>query len=229
MALSVAMTMGLYARQRTGKGQYIESTMLSANAYANADDFYQHQGKTPRRLPDPQGYGLDALYRLYRTSDGWVFLACPFDHEWPTLCQALRRNDLARNPRFATQKARLQHDDALAKELAAVFAERRALDWEKTLTSLDVACVKAEDRGMFHFYDEDPHVRENAFTTEVNSTRWGTFWRYSPLLRFSNMEGRAGPGILKGEHTQQILSEMGYAKTEITDMRARGIVDWEEP
>ena len=229
MALSVAMTMGLYARQRTGKGQYIESTMLSANAYANADDFYQHQGKPPRRLPDPQGYGIDALYRLYRASDGWVFLACPFDHEWPTLCQALRRTDLARDPRFATHKARLQHDDALAEELAAVFAERRALDWEKTLTSLDVACVKAEDRGMFHFYDEDPHVRENAFTTEVNSARWGTFWRYSPLLRFSNMEGRAGPGILKGEHTQQILSEMGYAEAEITDMRARGIVDWEEP
>ena len=77
MVNAVGLILGLYARERTGRAQYIESTMIAANAYANADDFYWYQGKLPRRLPDPGGYGLDALYRLYHAKSGWVFLACP--------------------------------------------------------------------------------------------------------------------------------------------------------
>ena len=64
MVNSVGLILGLYARERTGKAQYVESTMIAANAYANADDFFWPQGKLPRRLPDRDGYGLDALYRL---------------------------------------------------------------------------------------------------------------------------------------------------------------------
>ena len=59
--------------------------MIAANAYANIDDFYWHEGKHPRPLPDGDGYGLHALYRLYRAKTGWVFLACPFEAEWRRL------------------------------------------------------------------------------------------------------------------------------------------------
>ena len=229
MALSAAMVMGLYARERTGRGQYIESSMLGANAYANADDFYSHEGKPPRRMPDPKGYGLDALYRLYRASDGWVFLACPFDDEWQALCEAVGRPDLLSDPRFADRESRLANDEALSQELGAVLAGRDALEWEALLTSVDVACVKVEDRGMFHFHDEDEHIRANGFTTEVEHGRWGRFWRYSPLVRFSGMEGKAGPGILKGQHTRPILSDLGYDDGAIADLRTNGIVDWDTP
>jgi len=82
MVNAVGLVLGLYARERTGQAQYVESTMINANAYLNIDDFYWHEGKQPRPLPDPEGYGLHALYRLYRASEGWVFLACLFDDEW---------------------------------------------------------------------------------------------------------------------------------------------------
>jgi crotonobetainyl-CoA:carnitine CoA-transferase CaiB-like acyl-CoA transferase len=230
MAISVAVLLGLYARERTGKAQYIEATMLAANAYAHADDFFWYEGKPPRSLPDASGYGLHALYRLYRAQQGgWVFLACPFEEEWQALCHTIGRLDLLGDARFATPEARREHDETLAQELSQVFVTREALDWEKVLSAADVACVQAEDRGPYHFFAEDPHVQENSFTTEVESPRIGTFWRYSPLLAFSRTPGKVGPGILKGQHTQAILREMGYSEEQVHVFKERGVVDWEEP
>ena len=229
MGNSVGMLLGLYARERTGKGQYIESTMLGNNAYANVDDFYWHEGKPPRPTPDREGYGLNALYRLYPAETGWVFLACPFEEEWHALCRTIGRPDLLEDPRFATREARAEHDAALAEELQREFAARGPLEWEKLLTDADVACVRAEDRGMYQFYSDDAHVKENEFITEVEAPRLGKFWRYSPLLRFSRTPGTVGPGCLKGQHTQSILQELGYGEVETRDLKERGVVDWEAP
>ena len=228
MVNSVGLVLGLYARERTGKAQYVESTMIAANAYANADDFYWHQGKDSRRLPDRDGYGLDALYRLYRAKGGWVFLACPFEEEWQALCKAIGRPDLLEDTRFSTRTAREKHDDALIEELTRVFSASEPLKWEKLLTNADVACVKAEDRGMYHFFNEDSHVRENGFLQQVEATRHGEFWRYTPVVGFSATEGKAGPAPLRGEHTRPVLKELGYTDDQIQEYKQRGIVDWEE-
>ncbi|RUA30705.1 MAG: hypothetical protein DSY78_08475 [Chloroflexi bacterium] len=228
MVNAVGLVLGLYARERTGKAQYVESTMIAANAYANSDDFYWHQGRDSRRLPDRDGYGLDALYRLYRAKGGWVFLACPFEEEWQALCRTIGRPDLLEDSRFSTRTAREKHDDALIEELTRVFSAREPLEWEKLLTDADVACVKAEDRGMYHFFNEDSHVRETGFLTQVEATRHGEFWRYTPVVGFSATEGKAGPAPLRGEHTRPVLKELGYTDDQIQDYKQRGIVDWEE-
>ncbi len=228
MVNAVGLVLGLYARERTGRAQYVESTMIAANAYANVDDFYWHEGKLPRPLPDGDGHGLHALYRLYPAKTGWVFLACPFEDEWEALCRTIDRNDLLDDPRFATPEMRQKHDDSLAGELARVFADEEPPHWEKLLTAADVACVKAEDRGMYFFFNEDPHVRENGLLTQVEAPRYGEFWRYSPVVDFSDTTGRVGPGPLKGQHTRPILRELGYADDQIHDFKQRKVVDWEE-
>ncbi len=228
MVNAVGLVLGLYARERSGEGQYVESTMISANAYANVDDFYWHEGKQARPLPDRDGYGLHALYRLYQAMTGWVFLACPFDDEWEALCQALARPDLLSDPRFATRQAREKHDDALIDELSQIFAAEDPLHWERLLAVADVACVKAEDRGMYYFFNEDTHVRENGLLTQVEAPRFGEFWRYSPVVEFSDTSGRVGPGPLKGQHTRPILRELGYTDEQIHDLKQQKVVDWEE-
>ena len=168
------------------------------------------------------------MYRLYHAESGWVFLACPFEEEWEALCRTIGRPDLLQDPRFATLEARERHDDALIDELAQVFSTREPLDWEKLLTGADVACVKAEDRGMYYFFNEDPHVGENGFLIQVEATRHGQFWRYAPVVGFSESAGKAGPAPLKGEHTRPVLQELGYTDDQIRDFKERGIVDWEE-
>ena len=228
MVNAVGLVLGLYARERTGSAQYVESTMINANAYLNIDDFYWHEGKQPRPLPDRGGYGLHALYRLYQARTGWVFLACPFDDEWDSLCLAIDRPDLLQDPRFATSEAREKHDDALAEELSRLFATEDPTHWENLLAAADVACVKAEDRGMYYFFNDDPHVRENDILSRVEAPRFGEFWRYSPVVSFSETSGRAGPGPLRGQHTRPILRELGYGDDQIRDLKARRVVDWEE-
>ena len=229
MVTATAITMALYARQRLGTPQYVETTMIGANAYVNADDFFDYDGRPPRPVQDKDGYGLDACQRLYQASDGWVFLMCPFEDEWQRLCQALERADLLEDARFATSVSRRTNDDALASELAAVFIKHRALEWEEMLTPADVGCVQVEDRGMYHFFSEDPHAEQNALTVQVEHPRFGKFWRYGPVLEFSKTSCTVGPGILKGQHTMQILNELGYTADQIHQMKTAGVIDWEDP
>ena len=229
MVTATAITMALYGRRRYETPQYVETTMIGANAYVNADDFYDYDGRTPRVTSDADGYGLGALHRLYQASDGWIFLSCPFDDEWRRLCAALDRPDLIDDPRFALADARGSNDEALASELSAIFSAKPALEWEHLLTAVDVGCVQTEDRGMYFFFAEDPHVGENNLTVDVYHPRFGPFWRYAPVLEFSETSCVAGPGIVRGEHTLPILAELGYSESEAHRLRAAGVLDWEEP
>ena len=91
----------------------------------------------------------------------------------------------------------------------------------------ELACVKVEDRSMFHFFDEDVHVRQNGFTTEVHHPRFGSFWHHSPVLAFSRTPGSAASGILRGQHTIPILKELGYSEAELHALGASRVLDWE--
>ena len=228
MVTATAITMALYARQRHGDEQYVETTMIGSNAYVNADHFFDYEGRPPRPVIDADGYGTSALFRLYETLGGWVFLACPFEDEWLRLCSALGRPDLLEDPRFITPDARRDNDDALASELASVFASRPALEWESLLTSADIGCVQTEDRGMYHFFSEDEHVAETGLTVEVSHLKYGEFWRYAPILEFSKTPCVAGGGITRGQHTFPILRELGYTDDQILQMRDNRVLDWEE-
>ena len=124
MVTATAITMALYGRQRHGDKQYVETTMIGSNAYVNADHFFDYEGRPPRPVIDADGYGTSALFRLYETSDGWVFLACPFEDEWPRLCSALGRPDLLEDPRFITPDARKTTTKRWHPSSGSIFAER---------------------------------------------------------------------------------------------------------
>ncbi len=228
MVTATAITMALYGRQRHGDKQYVETTMIGSNAYVNADHFFDYEGRPDRPVIDADGYGTGALFRLYETAGGWVFLACPFEDEWPRLCSALGRPDLLEDPRFITPDARSDNDDALASELASVFADRPALEWERLLTAADVGCVQTEDRGMYHFFAEDEHVADTGLTVDVSHLKYGEFWRYAPILEFSKTPCVAGGGITRGQHTFPILRELGFTDDQILNMRDKRVLDWEE-
>jgi crotonobetainyl-CoA:carnitine CoA-transferase CaiB-like acyl-CoA transferase len=176
-------------------------------------------------MPDPELYGLSALWRLYETGQGWIFLATPQEREWQALCQALEPfADLASDPRFASAQSRQRNDDALARVLAEVFRNRTAVEWEAELVAAEVGCLEVAEGSIPRATLEDAVTREAGFLTEVEHPSFGRHRRLAPLVALSLTPGEARPACLFGEHTESVLLELGYSETEIDRLEADAVV-----
>lgn len=228
LVIATATMLALFVQRTRGIGQRVECDMMTANAYANFDDFLAYDGKPERPAPLPGLYGLNALYRLYETADGWVFLACPSEAEWRALVRTLGCAELV-DERFAGPEARRANDGALGEILAEAFRARSADDWEQLLSLADVACVRADAAHPAQFFDRSQHMVENGFVVEADHLRWGRHWRAGPLTRLSATAPSPGAGVLAGQHTRQILRELEFAADEIEGMFGAGVVASELP
>jgi crotonobetainyl-CoA:carnitine CoA-transferase CaiB-like acyl-CoA transferase len=228
LVVGTAMLLGLLARERQGVGQEMLTTMICANAYALSDDWIRYQGKPPRKEVDSDLLGLGALYRLYETSQGWVFLAAVNDAEWRALCSAIGEPSMADDPLFATSEAREANDAVLADHLSAVLRSRTADDWEAALTAQDVACVRADGHSVGGFFDADPSARENGFVADTVHPEHGPMWRHANNVTMSLAPPVLGRCPDIGQHTRAIMREVGYTDDEITGYKARAIVNYPE-
>ncbi|MDP6493943.1 MAG: CoA transferase [Dehalococcoidia bacterium] len=228
--VGTAIMLGLWDRERTGQGQAIQVTMMCANAWANHDEAYDFADRPPYAIPDADCYGLHALYRLYEAKEGWVFLACLFEEEWAKFCRAVGRTDLLSDPRFALA-ARSAHDVELTEVISQLFAGRTATEWEELLTPENVACVRVADTEREEFFLDDPHAADNELAVEVEeeSPRYGRYVRPGGIVHFSEMLGRFRAAPYVGQHTRDVLQELGYGDEQIDEYRERRIVAWEEP
>ena len=228
-AVATAVLLGLRARDLTGKGQPIHVTMLNANAWTNADEYYDHANRPPIVAPDEEIHGLHALYRLYRCREGWVFLGCLFQDEWEAFCRAVERADLLDDVRFSSPEARQSNDEALISEIAMIFSGRTAAEWEELLTQADVGCVQADEALEGDFYADHPHARANSLSVEVEHPHVGKYRRYGGLVEFSLTPGIYRTSIQVGQHTRPLLRELGYSDAEIEELGSRGVVQWADP
>jgi crotonobetainyl-CoA:carnitine CoA-transferase CaiB-like acyl-CoA transferase len=226
MVAATALLMGLYARELTGKGQYIECSMLRSNAYAHSDDFIRYEGKPARKQLDAELLGFGALYRLYQCGTGWVLLACPSAQEWQRFARMIGKEELIVDPRFATAAAREKNDAELCRLLETVFRDRTAQEWEAELTADDVACVVADAHEYYQFFLEDTHLTANSMAVDVEHEIFGAYRRHGSGVRFSQAANRVGPAILAGAHTRAILTELGYTEDEMEQLKADRVVTW---
>jgi len=228
-AVATGILLGLRARDLTGKGQPVHLTMLNANAWTNADEYYDHANRPPLAMPDAELHGLHALYRLYRCREGWVFLGCLFQDEWETFCRTVQRGDLLADRRFSTREARQANDEALITEITAIFAGRTAAEWEELLIKADIGCVRADEALEGEFYADHPHAKANALSVAVEHPSVGTYLRYGGLVEFSLTPGLYRTSTQIAQHTKPLLREIGYDDQHIEDLGMRGIVQWADP
>ena len=224
LAAGTAMAMALYHRRRTGRGQYIETTMLGSNLYLCSEDFIRYPGKPTAPEIDREIRGTGALNRLYRAAEGWLMVCCPLDSEWRSLCQAIGLPELADDYRFATRDSRRRYDNQLIATLSQVFEQKTAAQWEQLLRSNKVPAVKAEERSADDFLLLDPQVRENEFIVEVDDPGTGRMLRPGCGIKFSMTPGQALPAREFGADGRSILSWLGIPDGKIDAMIADGVL-----
>jgi crotonobetainyl-CoA:carnitine CoA-transferase CaiB-like acyl-CoA transferase len=222
LGVATAAMLGLQARERTGKGQYIETTMLTSLGYAMGRWDLLYAGKEDP-IPDQGQHGYHALHRLYRTGETWLFLMTPREEQFAALARALGVPDLVKDPRFATRAARKQNDAALAACIEERLQAHPADRWEDILLAAGVPAVRADVPTNPEFMRLDPHVLENKLAIEVEVPGYPAFWRNGMAYEFSEMSTRVGGLSPLGGSTAAILREVGYTDAQIEDFDRRGI------
>ncbi|MDO8390383.1 MAG: CoA transferase [Actinomycetota bacterium] len=224
LAVVAALGLAIYQQQRTGKGQFVRTSMIAGNAWAYSDDFCSYAGKPPAALCDDEYFGTSALERVYQAADGtWVCLVVRTDGEFARLAAVVDPR-LATDSRFASATARAANDDALIAALGAAFATRNAKEWEATLSAARVGCVEADLRGQPMVTSFEPALREAGLTVTFQHPMFGEMVRAAPPIAFSETPSRVGLPSARGQHNRAILTELGYDDAAIDALEANKII-----
>lgn len=206
----------LYAREKTGRGQRVETSLAHAALALQSGNVVDYAGK-------PSVFRDNPTYRLYQAGDGaHFFLACGNQSFWTKLCQVLERPDLAADPRFGSWLARLDNAEALIPLLEATFRTRPRAHWLELFGSRDIPCAPVQTLPEFL---NDPVVAHHRLTARYTHPEVGPLLLMGLPLRLSDTPGRdAGPPPTLGQHTGEVLKDLGYPEAAIADLRRRGVV-----
>jgi crotonobetainyl-CoA:carnitine CoA-transferase CaiB-like acyl-CoA transferase len=221
LAAVTGILLGLHARDRSGAGQELLTTMICSNLHANSDELIDYEGRPPLRRPDDGMFGLSPAYRLYEAAEGWVFLACATQEEWQRFCEAVSRPDLSSRWADAWSDAA----GGIGDVIAAVLREKSASEWDRLAAANDVPLVAADARDPGPFSLQDDDLRNEGLMVKVNSPTYGEYWRHGALHQFSDCEPSFGPWEPVGGHSRSILVELGYAEDDISKLIADGTVE----
>jgi crotonobetainyl-CoA:carnitine CoA-transferase CaiB-like acyl-CoA transferase len=219
-----AITAALLARSRTGEGQHIELSMLdTAIAFSWADvaaDLILLGDGVEQRPP------IGASGNMVRFRDGWGATMTLSNDEFVGMCRAFGVPHVAEDPRFATIDARMKH----RLELRAIM-ETEVADAAATMTVAEAAVrMKAEEvpfaraRRLAELHEDD-QIRHNGVFREIEHPVAGPLRDARPAPRFSRTPVTPGaPAPTVGQHTREILADIGMQEAEIDTLYARGIV-----
>ena len=218
-----AITAALFARERGAPGQRIDVPMVDASlAFFWPDGMLAH---TFTGDDNPTGYTLYQIYRLSQTSDGHLIYFAATDTEMHALFRALGRPEWIEDPRFASAEARANPENTLelGEQIAAAILGEKTSDLLERMLAEDVPAgpVLSLDE-LF----EDPQLAHNEAILEFDHPTAGRYRQARPAARFEKTKQdplrRMPP--MHGEHTDEVLSELGYPADEIERMKAEGTV-----
>ena len=220
--------LALFVRERTGVVQRVDSNLLNGGIILSSEWFTRYAGKPMRRLADKGQYGLDAFHRLYQAHDGWLYVVAETSAERLALCRALDREDLGRED--TTPPAGCHPVEVpLAQALAQRFAGLSLAESLARLQKAGVPCAPAV-AGHSEIFFDDPHAAANDMVIIHQHPVIGRLRLARHYIRFGNTQVVPGrPTPLLGEHTREILQEVGCTEEFIAAVYAKGVVRTEEP
>ena len=219
----IAILSALRHRDASGRGQHIDLSLLDVQVAAmiNVAQAYLSAGVVARRNGNEHPSVVPS--QSFQCADGMIMLAAGNDGQFAKLCEALGRVDLARDPRFATNAARVRNRAAVTALLQEALSQQPVTHWTDRLSRAGVPCGPVNDVEQVF---ADPQVRHRGLRVEVEHPVSGTLPLLASPLRFSEtpVDYRLAPPLL-GEHTDAVLSELlGMGPGEIEKLRQAGVI-----
>jgi len=207
--------------EKTGEGQFVDVGMYDAILAVCERLVYQHSYDGVVPGPEGNSHPLLCPFGLFPAKDGWVSIACPQDHFWKTLADAMGRPELAADERYALNPSRVKHNS----EVVALVS-----GWTRTLTKLELAKIlggKIPFGPVNNAADifADPHTAARNMLPEVEQPGKGKVRiAGTPVHMTKTPGGVARRGALLGEDTDAILQDAGYPAEEIAALRDAGVI-----
>ncbi len=196
----------LYQRQQTGLGRHVETSLLEGQVafLINAGLEYLLTGKNPEKWGSEHPQAVP--YKAFKAKDGWVAIAAAVQPLFERFVEALRRPDIAKDPRFATPNARVDNRDALYALLDTLVADVSARELMRLLEKAKVPC---EPVNQMSDVFKDPQVRHRGMIRDVEHAEYGRVSLIGSAIKYNDVDlaadWRAPP--LFGEHTEQVVNE----------------------
>jgi crotonobetainyl-CoA:carnitine CoA-transferase CaiB-like acyl-CoA transferase len=222
---AAAVVQALYHRDRTGRGQKVDTAIVNAHLLNASMAWTTPDGSlSPRPKLDRMALGWNPLYRLYECRDGWLCVAALSDAHWKGLCEAIDSPALAGDGRFATAEGRTTNDAELAKLLEAAFADEPVAEVHKRLDAAGVPAEISSPDYILRFF-EDPKNHERQRLATFDDPIGGRTTNVGLLIDFSETPGKIwGPPLFIGEFTREIMRDVGYDDEQIDKLSAQGSV-----
>jgi crotonobetainyl-CoA:carnitine CoA-transferase CaiB-like acyl-CoA transferase len=223
LMLGKSIVAALYAREKIGVGQKIDTSLLEAEVAAliNAGSNYLVGGKVPGRWGN--AHPTIVPYQSFQTADSFLVLGAASEAIWKRLCPALGRGELADDPRFAKNADRVEHRQELVALLAAIFLTRTTAAWVAALTEADVPCAPVQTIDQVF---AAPQVLHRDMLVEIDHPTAGTVRLAGIPVKFSATPASVRlPPPLLGQHSEDVLSSwLGMSIEEIEQLKRKSVL-----
>jgi len=216
------IALALLNREKSGKGQKVDVSLLDT-ALLYVSHFitaYSLTGQLPIRMGS--GHSMFAPYQVFEAANGHIFIGVFTEKTWKDFCQVLGLDNMAGDPRYATNDVRCQNRDELTKTLSQVIRQYSSEDLVAKLITVDIPCAPLLDVSEVI---DDPQVLAREMLIDMDYPEKGEGKIIRTPISFSEMMPQIKfRAPLLGEHTTEVLKELGYNQAEIDQLAKKGII-----